>query len=803
MTAVPPRGAEVLLLADDGLGIAERVAHALSSRGWRPEVLGAPEVDLADGCAVTEAVQRVRAAAGPIGGVIHLASVAGGPDPGGVDLAGWRVGLRRQVNSLFHLARAVDGDVLQRRDRWLLAVTALGARPATATDVGGGGVAGLTRSLAEEAACAVRLLHLPVGQRHVEADAATVLREVDRIVAGGGPAELEIGYADGRRFRPRVTAAPVAPATRGRASVVGPESVVLLTGGARGITAHVAHELAQFGATLVLVGRSAGPNEPEPADTAAATDERALRATLVDAARRAGTPVDLPAVAARARALLADREARANLHSLREASATVDYWSADLRDEGQVVRLLHDVLREHGRLDGVVHGAGVLDDRLLRDKTAASFDHVFHTKADSAYLLARHLDPDTLRFLVFFGSVAGRFGNAGQTDYAAANEVLTCLARDLDARWPGRVVTMCWGPWAGGGMVTPEVERRFLERGLEPITPQVGRRLFREELELGPTGDAVVVLGRGPWALSATTPPVPALPISLVDGGSGEAPAVLETVLDPATDGYLDDHRLDGAPVLAAAVAAELLAEAAELALPGHCVIELHDLSVLQGVVLEDGPARLRITVSPPGRIEDGATRCRTTLSRTGQESWSYRATAVLSPGQPAGLSASSLSPAGADVPRPPDQGSMYADLLFHGPLFQGLDSVAADATGWMAIGHGVPPGRFTSRSPGGSWVLDPSLLDLGPQLAIAWSRSAHGTTTLPVRFGTVRRGRATGGADELRLRFRVRAGADPAWQVADFEVLNADGSVRLAVEGLEAAGTASLNRLATSGVGR
>ena len=128
---------------------------------------------------------------------------------------------------------------------------------------------------------------------------------------------------------------------------------------------------------------------------------------------------------------------------------------------------------------------------------------------------------------------------------------------------------------------------------------------------------------------------------------------------------------------------------------------------------------------------------------------------------------------------------------------------MTADVAGWVADVHSVPPAHYTPRSPGGAWVLDPSLLDLGPQLAIVHSRVTHGTTTLPVRFATIRRGRATGSTGGLRLWFRVRPGADAGWQVADFEVVDPDGSVRLGVSGLEAAGTAALNRLATAGVAR
>jgi hypothetical protein len=91
--------------------------------------------------------------------------------------------------------------------------------------------------------------------------------------------------------------------------------------------------------------------------------------------------------------------------------------------------------------------------------------------------------------------VAGCFGNRGQADYAAANEVLNKMAVYLDGRWPGRVVAINWGPWAKLGMVSPELEREFARRGVAVIAPEEGRRRFAEELRYGRKGDAVVVVG--------------------------------------------------------------------------------------------------------------------------------------------------------------------------------------------------------------------------------------------------------------------------------------------------------------------
>ncbi len=116
------------------------------------------------------------------------------------------------------------------------------------------------------------------------------------------------------------------------------------------------------------------------------------------------------------------------------------------------------------------------------------------TKVDSAYILSHKLRPDTLKFLVFFSSVSGRFGNKGQSDYAAANEVLNKLAVYLDQRWPARVVSVNWGPWDAAGMVSPELREEFKRRGVSLIPAAIGQQRFIEEIIFGRKGEVEVMI---------------------------------------------------------------------------------------------------------------------------------------------------------------------------------------------------------------------------------------------------------------------------------------------------------------------
>ncbi|MFC9294776.1 SDR family NAD(P)-dependent oxidoreductase [Streptomyces sp. NPDC057011] len=311
---------------------------------------------------------------------------------------------------------------------------------------------------------------------------------------GANATPPSIGYAaDGTRFTRHPVPTPLPP-TDGTPPLP-PGSVVLLTGGARGITARTALALARTtGCHIELIGRTPAPNTTADDAYAHAQDRVALRAALIATGLR--KPADIESAASR---ILAEREIRATLAALAGAAASVRYHCADVTDEQAVRAVVADVRARHGRLDGIVHGAGILRDGLLRDKQPADFTEVFTTKVAGARHLAaaaaEHGPCPAPRFLALFGSVAGVYGNRGQTDYAAANEALDGLAHTWAETFPGRVLAVDWGPWAAeaGGMVTPELERAYARRGIPLIAPEAGAAAFLAELTHGTAVQVVLM----------------------------------------------------------------------------------------------------------------------------------------------------------------------------------------------------------------------------------------------------------------------------------------------------------------------
>lgn len=309
-----------------------------------------------------------------------------------------------------------------------------------------------------------------------------------------GDSSLEIGFTQEGRWRIDLQANGVASGDLSKLELDA-GAVLLVTGGAYGITADIARAMAKrYRPRLVLVGRSPLP-ETEPAITDEIQDPAELKRFLIGElqAKTGGRvrPAEVDRVLKR---LLKDRQIRSNLAAMRECGAEVEYHPLDVSDADAFGRLIDGTYAKWGRIDGVLHGAGIIDDKRIRDKSLESFSTVFNTKVVPALVMARKLRPESLKFLVFFSSIAGRFGSAGQCDYSAANEVLNKLADRLSHEWPGvHTVAMNWGPW-DAGMMSDELRGLYAARNIRPIPLATGTRYCLDELEHGNTGEPEIVI---------------------------------------------------------------------------------------------------------------------------------------------------------------------------------------------------------------------------------------------------------------------------------------------------------------------
>lgn len=337
-----------LAVVDDGLGVAAALAAALESHGAEVRTLH-PD--------------RLADAAGA-DGVVDLSALRPAPAP--------------VLPENFAALR----DILTEGTHRLLLVTGRGGdfgRSGSPDPVPGAGLYGFARTAAiEHPGTAVRAVDVDPKDRP-ERIAAHLIAE---LCAPEEP--LVIGYTNGTRNTLRTVSAPL-PVTEAMPPLpIGRDAVVLLTGGARGITARTALALAKTtGCHIEVVGRTSRPEEAEDPAVAHAHDRVSLRAALFGKGLR--TPAEIEIEATR---ILAAREVRATLAALDSTAASVRYHVADVTDAEAVRAVVHDIRTRHGRLDGIVHGAGTIEDRRLADKDPASFARVFATKVDGARHLA-------------------------------------------------------------------------------------------------------------------------------------------------------------------------------------------------------------------------------------------------------------------------------------------------------------------------------------------------------------------------------------------------------------------------------
>ena len=239
-------------------------------------------------------------------------------------------------------------------------------------------------------------------------DAGTIASAIATELLAGGP-ELEVGLvADGTRTVLRSTLVAVESGSM----PLSKDDVIVVSGGGRGVTAATMIELAKdSGASFALLGRSV--LEDEPAAAAGAPDDAALKRALLDAAVTAGEAVSPADLGRQVSRILANREILATIAAIEQHGGRAAYLSVDITDAEAVTSALAGVRSDLGAITGIVHGAGVLADKLIAEKTDAQFDRVFDTKVEGLRTLLTATADDALKLLLFFSSVAARTGNNG------------------------------------------------------------------------------------------------------------------------------------------------------------------------------------------------------------------------------------------------------------------------------------------------------------------------------------------------------------------------------------------------------
>jgi acyl transferase domain-containing protein/NAD(P)H-dependent flavin oxidoreductase YrpB (nitropropane dioxygenase family)/NAD(P)-dependent dehydrogenase (short-subunit alcohol dehydrogenase family)/acyl carrier protein len=264
-----------------------------------------------------------------------------------------------------------------------------------------------------------------------------------------------------------------------------PGDVVVISGGGKGITPHLAYALAPLKPRLVLLGRS----ELDPGvnyDSLIAADATPAGTTPH---RRGGDPPKPSADQSDAATQLASgREITQTLKELARQGIEATYYSCDVNDPENVAAVLDRVVEQHGGIAGVIHGAGIIRDSFMEFMTAADFTQVVEVKLLGAWNLYRAAREHGLRFMVMLSSITAVRGNVGQINYCAGNRAMSTLTHLIASRQPAvRAKALMLPPIQGAGMADdPELLELMRLKGMGKSYISVAElaELFYRELFL-------------------------------------------------------------------------------------------------------------------------------------------------------------------------------------------------------------------------------------------------------------------------------------------------------------------------------
>jgi acyl transferase domain-containing protein len=725
--AVLGAGSRVALLSDQG-GIGEALAARLAGLGVEVLVLD-PDEPLA-------ALEELEG--GAVHGVYWLAALDDEGPLDGLDVAGWRAALRRRVGNLYLTMRR-----LYDNSPFLVAATRLGGYhgydDAGATCPLGGAVTGFAKAYRRERPDAlVKAVDFAAGGE------STTLADLLVEETLRDPGCVEVGYGDGGRWGVGLADRPF-PETGANPD---PPREFLVTGAAGSIVSAITADLAAaFGGTYHLLDLTPEPDPADPDLRRYIEDRAAFKAELASRLRERGerpTPAVIERELARCERLQAALTA---VQAVQAAGGTAHYHSVDLTDPTAVAKVMTEVRDVSGRIDVLLHAAGVEVSHALPDKKPSEFDLVFGVKADGLFNVLHAAGDLPLGTVIGFSSVAGRFGNAGQTDYSAANDLLCKVLSGLRRSRPHtRGLAIDWTAWGGIGMASRgSIPTIMASAGVELLPPEAGIAWIRRELQAATRSGEVVVAG-ALGALAAEFHETGGLdPAAFAPGGPMAATVVrmsvhdglvVQTELDPARQPFLDHHRIDGTPVLPGVMGIEAFVEAARLLAGDRYVTAVERMDFRAPVKFyRDEPRTLTVTARLQPDGDDLIAACELSAERAGPGTGEVRRTVHFT---------GSVRLA-AQAPGPEHDGTEIVEaaglapreiyrLYFHGPAYQVIGSGWRHGGGAAArLAAGLPPA--TDRPT----LAGPRLVELCLQAAGLAEAGRSGRLALPLSVEAVR----------------------------------------------------------------
>ena len=414
---------------------------------------------------------------------------------------------------------------------------------------------------------------------------------------------------------------------------------IIFTGSGRGIGAMLAQKIAAQYHSKIIVLDIIEIQEKTPLwATMNESELAALKKQMWEDMRADHTQKATPVMLERAFGRVKDSVTLYNnLQKLRELGSEVEYYHCDVMNSSMMKEVCTKIKAKNGRVDGLIHFAGLERSKLIYDKDPMEYYRIFDVKATSfASFLANNVVKDK-GFFAFASSIAGKYGNLGQSDYASANDYLAKSALSLSNQGY-RAISIAMSAYKNVGMgVRAGVETFLRSNGVDFVDPEDGMQIFLDEIVYGRVPEIVLTgsLGRLDWdhqllfemdeigaeqsfgsddSDDNNTPQSPA-----PDAGSSSAPAAAQPAGDAThflgevkklqagkefhgekefnlkSDPYLSDHAIEGTPYVPGVMGIETFMETAA-ALTGNVPQGLKDVHFFLPIkLLRNRPQAVRV----------------------------------------------------------------------------------------------------------------------------------------------------------------------------------------------------------------
>ncbi|MEZ9120074.1 type I polyketide synthase [Vibrio cyclitrophicus] len=652
-------------------------------------------------------------------------------------------------------------------------------------------LSGLTKTLSHEWSnifCRALDADASIDARHLAEAITGELFDIDTNTVEIGLSHAENGES-GRATL--IAATPGAAQTKNTGAQLTKNDKVLVTGGAKGVTFECALTLAkQCKSHFILAGRSKHITSAELPQWAQGKQEKELKPAAIAHLQATGDKPTPKKVDALLKPVLSSLEINAALAAFNEIGASAEYLSLDVSNHESVAK----TLANFDGITGLIHGAGVLADKHIQDKTLDELNMVYGTKVGGLEAVLGGLDSSKLKLIAMFSSAAGFYGNTGQSDYSMSNEILNKAALQLSARNPqAKVMSFNWGPW-DGGMVNAALKRMFTERGVYVIPLQAGAELFSSQL-LNETGIQLLVgtSMQGSDNKEAAVKKLNAESVHLAKSPLNTSITVTRH-LDPKALPFIQDHCIAGNPVLPTVCAIQWMREVAEQLLGVN--VSVHNYKLLKGVIFDtDEVQELKLVLSSDAKSKD---QLKAVISCQGRPQ--YQAQLQVASVQVSEyVQQVSVKRFEANTSAPVTTAqALYSDgTLFHGPRLQGITSVERfDDLGLLAqcqlphiensdCGSFIPKQGFGDSQP----FAEDYLL----QAMLVWARLKYGAASLPSAIGEFVCYAPMHNGDQGWLELSVIKSTARSLQ-ADISLYHQDGRLSAVMKGAKVTISKSLN---------